>query len=494
MSIGLSILTLILFFSPIGQSALNSWVRNKLINDFDVDLSINSFFMNPVGMSSFEDLLIKDHKNDTLIFVNHLEIESRHFGGLINNDIYLGEVTVDSFLLNHVTYRDESLSNLDVFLEKFNFSKGAKFSASQVKLNESKLQFLDKNDIDSTYQIISNLNANLVDISSKSADFSAVIEDMSLFVEDYGLNVIRSNASFSIASGAAKLEELNVITPNSQLIADLSLRLPTGGSQDSFNDILIDASVQESSIGLEDIRSFVPNISGSDSFVIDQLTFSGTPNKFSLDSLRLSLPDSNFSGSLSFNNSEKTSNLVIDELIINPEDILAFVPSLAQSQVDFLKHLGTSKMTGELTRRSSNHKINMALYTSFGLLDVDFDFLKKDSQSPSFYDGKVRGNQFDMGGLLKQNTLGVSDFAFDIKGKGLQLNQLDTELNGYFSSFSYQDIKLDTISVNLDAKYGQIIGSVDINDSEAKIQAMLISSKKQSFLVTRIITFHKQLD
>ena len=470
MSIGLSILTLILFFSPIGQSALNSWVKNKLINDFDVDLSINSFFMNPVGMSSFEDLLIKDHKNDTLIFVNHLQIESRHFGGLINNDIYLGEVTVDSFLLNHVKYRDENLSNLDVFLEKFNTARGAKFSASQVKLNESKLQFLDENDIDSTYQIISNLNANLIDISSKSADFSVVIEDMSLFVEDYGLDVIRSNASFSIASGAAKLEKLNVITPNSQLIADLSMRLPAAGLQDSLNDILIDASVQESSIGVEDIRSFVPNVSGSQSFVLDELTFSGTPNKFSLDSLRLSLPDSNFSGSFSFNNSEKTSNLIINELIINPEDILAIVPNLEQSQIDFLQHLGTSKMTGEMTRRSSNHKINMTLYTSFGLLDVDVDFLKKDSQSPSFYDGKVRGNQFDMGGLLKQNTLGVSDFAFVVKGMGLRLNQLDTELSGHFSSFSYQDIKLDTISVNLDAKNGQIFGSVDINDSEAKIQ------------------------
>ena len=146
------------------------------------------------------------------------------------------------------------------------------------------------------------------------------------------------------------------------------------------------------------------------------------------------------------------------------------MPNLEQSQIDFLQHLGTSKMTGEITRRSSNHKIDMTLYTSFGLLDVDVDFLKKDPQSPSFYDGKVRGNQFDMGGLLKQNTLGVSDFAFVVKGKGLRLNQLDTELSGHFSSFSYQDIKLDTISVNLDAKNGQIFGSVDINDSEAKIQ------------------------
>ena len=470
MSIGLTILTFILFYSPIGQSALNSWLKNKLINDFDVDLSIRSFFMNPVGISSFEDLLIKDHKNDTLIFVNKLEIESRHFGGFINNDIYLGEVTIDSFLLNHVKYIDENLSNFDIFLEKINFSKGAKFSASQVKLNESRLQFLDENDIDSTYQIISNLNAKLIDISSKSADFSAVIEEMSLFVEDYALDIIHSNASFSIVSGAAKIEKLNVTTPYSQIIADLSMRFPAVGIQYPFNDIFIDANVQESTIGMEDIRSFVPNISGMDSFLIDELTFSGTPNKFSLDSFRLALPFSNFSGSLFFNNSKKTSKLIIDKLIINPKDMLAFMPGLKQSQVDFLQHLGTSKMTGEMTRHFSNHKIDMALYTSFGLLDIDVDFLKKDSQSPSFYDGEIRGNQFDMGGLLKQNTLGISDFSFAVKGKGLQLNHLDTELSGHFSSFSFKDIKLDTISVNLDAKNGQILGSVDIKDSEAKIQ------------------------
>ncbi|GIR82110.1 MAG: hypothetical protein CM15mP83_8360 [Flavobacteriaceae bacterium] len=74
-------------------------------------------------------------------------------------------------MLNHVKYIDETYPTSN-FLEKLNFSKGAKFSASQVKLNESKLQFLDENDIDSTYQIISNLNAKLIDISSKSADFS----------------------------------------------------------------------------------------------------------------------------------------------------------------------------------------------------------------------------------------------------------------------------------------------------------------------------------
>ncbi|GIR82112.1 MAG: hypothetical protein CM15mP83_8380 [Flavobacteriaceae bacterium] len=98
----------------------------------------------------------------------------------------------------------------------------------------------------------------------------------------------------------------------------------------------------------------------------------------------------------------------------------------------------------------------MALYTSFGLLDVDVDFLKKDSQSHSYYDGRVRGNQFDMGGLLKQNTIGVSDFSFVVKER--VFNSINLIQNSVvFFSFSFQDIKLDTIAVNLDAKNGQIL-------------------------------------
>ena len=53
----------------------------------------------------------------------------------------------------------------------------------------------------------------------------------------------------------------------------------------------------------------------------------------------------------------------------------------------------------------------------------------------------------DMGGLLA-NTIGVSDFSFVVKGEGLQLNQLDTELSGIFPPFISRH-QLDTIAVNL---------------------------------------------
>ena len=71
MSLSLAVITIALFLSPIGQSAINSWLKNKFINDFEVELSTGSLFVNPVGTTSFTDLLILDHRNDTLVFVDH---------------------------------------------------------------------------------------------------------------------------------------------------------------------------------------------------------------------------------------------------------------------------------------------------------------------------------------------------------------------------------------------------------------------------------------
>ena len=118
MSFTLAALTLALFLSPLGQSAVNSWLKNKFINDFDVELSVGALFINPVGITSFTDFLIRDHRNDTLIFVDYFEFESYHFDDLISNSIHLGDVTVDSLFLNLVKYKEEDQSNFDIFIKK----------------------------------------------------------------------------------------------------------------------------------------------------------------------------------------------------------------------------------------------------------------------------------------------------------------------------------------------------------------------------------------
>ena len=53
MSLSLTVITIALFLSPIGQSAINSWLKSKFINDFEVELYY-SFEKNGV-LTNIED-------------------------------------------------------------------------------------------------------------------------------------------------------------------------------------------------------------------------------------------------------------------------------------------------------------------------------------------------------------------------------------------------------------------------------------------------------
>ena len=441
------------------------------MNDFSVDLSSGSFFVNPVGMSSFEDVLIKDHKSDTLIFVNLLKVESHHFGGLFNNNIYLNEVIVDSLLLNHIKYEGESVSNLDLFFEKLrsDHSPERQFLAKRIQLKGATLQFIDKNDEDNTQFHIDDLYAKLSEVDLQGETFSATMNEMTCYNKEYDMDIIRSFAELSIDSRGAKLENFQLSTPNSKLAADVNMRFPENNGEYPLKDVFIDALVADSFIGVDDIHSFLPSISGPQSFSIDRLHFSGTPQKFVVDSLRLSSSTSFFSGSFSIDQSDLTSKLTVKESMIHPEDMISFFPALSQQQMDFLQHIGPSKMTAELTRMGSDQNLNMSVMTPFGRLGIDFDFRSKGNQFFSFYDGQIQSNQFDIGGLLQQKNLGTSNFSFYARGKGFGLNQLDSEIRGHLSSFSYQSIKLDSIIVSLDAKNKQIVGQIRVDDPEAKL-------------------------
>ena len=470
-SLSLTVLTIALFFSPVGQSTINSWLKNKLINDFKLEISTETLFVNPVGTTSFTDLLIRDHRNDTLVFVDHFKFESYHLVGLISSKFNLGVVSFDSLFLNVVKYENENQSNLDIFLEKLKFD-GAKIkqlSASNIKLNHSRVEFTDLNKADSTKQLFSNLNAKLVDLNSHLSDFSTQIQEMSFFADHQNIQVLDLAAFCSFSSDGAEFQSMRIITPNSQFTTDVSMQYPKEGFRNFYDDLIIDAVVQDSFFDLQEFQFLVPNVFGSETIYLDQLNFSGTPNKYSIDSIRLNYDKSNFLGSFTFS-TPSYSKLTIQELYINPKDIQTLFPNLDKTSVDVLKRFEKANIKGTLSSQLSNHKLNLSVDSPLGPMQINFDFYRKGSLINSFYDCKVRASQFNIGKLLNQPDLGTTNVSLFLQGKGLQLDQLNTKLYGQFSSFSYGENKLDSISVDVKLNQSQIVGSIDINDINAKLK------------------------
>ena len=471
MSLSLTVITIALFLSPIGQSVINSWLKNKFIKDFKVEISTGSLFVNPVGTTSFTDLLIRDHRNDTLVFVDHFTFESYHLRGLISSKLHLGNVKFDSLFLNVVKYKNEDQSNLDIFIEKIepDDARINQLSASTIKLNQSNVQFTDMNKSDSAKQLFSNINAKLVDLNFHFDDFSTQIEEMSFFADHQNIQVLDLEAFFSFNSEFAKIQNLKLITPNSQLITDFSIRYPKEGFRNFYDDVSIDAVVQDSFVGLEEFQLVFPNVFASETINLDQLNFSGSPSEYSLDSIRLNYKKSNFFGSFNFN-SRSSSKLTIQELSINPKDIHTLFPTLEESSVDILNRFEKANISGTLASQSAYHKLNLSLDSSLGPLQLNFDFFRKGKQMNPFYDGQIRASQFNIGKLLNQPEFGTTNLSLFVQGRGLQFDQIDTRLYGQFSSFSYNENILDSISVDLKLNQNRVVGSVDINDIDSKLQ------------------------
>ena len=471
MSLSLTVITIALFLSPLGQSAINSWLKNKFINDFKVELSVGTLFVNPVGTSSITDILIRDHRNDTLVFVDHFTFESYHLAGLISSKFHLGKIAFDSLFLNVVKYKNENQSNLDIFIEKVkhNDTRIKQLSATYIKLNQSKVQFTDLNKADSAKQLFSNMNAKLVDLNSHFNDFSTQIEEMSFFADHQNIQILNLEALCSFGSEGAEFQNLKIITPNSQFIANVSMQYPKDGGRNFYDDVSIDGVVQDSFLGLQEFQFLVPNVSGFETIYLNNINFSGTPSKYAIDSIHINFQKSNFLGSFTFN-TPSSSKLTIQELSINPKDIQNLFPSLEKSSLDILKRFEKTNISGTIASQSAKHKLNLSVDSPLGPLQINFDLYQKGRQMNPFYDGQIRASEFNIGNLLNQPDLGTTDASLFIQGKGLKFDQLNTKLYGQFSSFSYGENKLDSISVDMDLNQSRVVGSIDINDIDVKLQ------------------------
>ena len=176
-----------------------------------------------------------------------------------------------------MTYKNEDQSNLDIFIEKIkpDDAKINQLSATTIKLNQSKVQFTDMNKADYAKQLFSNMNAKLVDLNFHFDDFSTQIEEMSFFADHQNIQVLDLEAFFSFDSEFAEFQNLKLITPNSQFITDVSMRYPKEGFRNFYDDVSIDAVVQDSFMGLEEFQLLVPSVFGSETIFLDQLNFSG---------------------------------------------------------------------------------------------------------------------------------------------------------------------------------------------------------------------------
>lgn len=345
----------------------------------------------------------------------------------------------------------------------------------EIKVRESKIKGVDfaydnqnsvptQKGIDYNHIQLTSLRLDAENMRYSPIGISGNINSLQL-KEQSGLDIQSFRTDFFYGKKNAFLKKLYIKTPQTIIRDEILIGYPSiEALNKDYDQLSINASLKKSEIGFEDILLFMPELS-------NKKPFSSNPNAVLLLNTKvigklndLKIPKFEISG---IGQTKITSSgrikglphvnkayfdLNISNFETSAKDIAAFVPKETIPNTIQLPALLNVK--GNFKGTINNFATDFVLGSSFGKakINAQYDQSRKNSEK---YNAQTELENFDLGKLIKNNTIGKISLKASIKGTGLDLKTANSSIKGTISKinynkYTYQDLNLDgTISKGL---------------------------------------------
>ena len=108
---------------PSVQTYLGSSATQQINEKFNTNIKVEKVGLQFNGDVELKNILIKDHKNDSLIFIKELNSSILSFANINDNKLIFGGIDIYGLFFHIKTYSGEQASNLDIFTGKFKKTK-----------------------------------------------------------------------------------------------------------------------------------------------------------------------------------------------------------------------------------------------------------------------------------------------------------------------------------------------------------------------------------
>lgn len=377
-----------LFFSSEKvQTRVANSITQRVNSSFETDIEIGAAKIALTGGVRLGDVLIKDHKKDTLFFLKELKLQLDELEGVLKGDYQLSSLSIDQPFLSIKTYAEESSSNLQQFIDKLkSSSKKSKTFLASIEVLSMDNARLSLTDVDKASAInIQDLNGLFSSLHFDAQSLSAEVEQLnyrSTQLEE--LQALKGKLSFD--QDNFTFEDFDIKTPNAQIKGDLQINAP----ELSVPAIMDDGTL---SLKITDGKLLTALLSSSSlQLPSGELRLSGEA-KGPLSKLKLSLnaqtnQNSRFNGELTLGY-DNAKGIAIEgknvSIKIDPTDIEQYRTALlpassplkelnlnelsAQGEFSFQEN---QSLTGSLTLMLNQGKLNTVM--AFEKLEKGWDF------------------------------------------------------------------------------------------------------------------------
>ena len=430
--------------------------------------------------------MIKDHKNDTLIYFNSLYLSPISLKKMVSNDLNFKSIQFEGLKVNVFKYLNEDKNSLQIFLNKLNIDKNKSLKKSKlnfiikkIKGFSSEFSFEDFNTFGNNFKL-SNINLDFSIINFLNNQIDLHINSIA-FNNDLGFSLKQFSTKLSLSQDAFILNELDIEYGESNLLGDLYFDL---SRIDIFNlvdinlydSVYVDFKFKNSNIFPSDFHSFYKKINKnhSNSFTFnsnikgygnelftENTTLSNKNNLIEFDSKLSNLFSNEKDHVLDFNFKKiKTSSEEINSLV--PEIFGTIIPSsikkLGKFQFDGLVKINSYEVESEFNLNLENGIINASLNVS-NLSNID----------NAIYKGNIEGINIDISKFINFNLIGNCDFEFEINGRGFTSDYLDSTVTGKINKITFNNITLNELDVFGQVKDQVFDGKLTLNDPDLNL-------------------------
>src|SRR5690606_28730987 len=194
---------------------------------------------------------------------------------------------------------------------------------------------------------------------------------------------------------------------------------------------------------------------GNDIIVSFSTVVNGVLNDLNTNDLFLTTENTGIRGDFNFKNLfAKDSGFVLEANMKNVTssyyELRALLPNILDVLPSSIQKLGQFTVRGDalITESSINTKAN--INTLIGSSYVDLELTDIDHIDDASYKGFVSLIDFDLGNLIESDKVGVTNLDFNVEGKGVVMEYLNTEVIGQvysidFNGYNYKDINVSGI-------------------------------------------------
>ncbi|MEY4702177.1 MAG: hypothetical protein RIR96_74, partial [Bacteroidota bacterium] len=416
-----------------------------------------------------DDLFVKIKKTD--IDKGNIEIENidakNPYFSLWNYD---GKRTSEEEKQSNLSKTQKGTSNpFHVKISKFNIVNGSFFSDEPTERSI----YADK--FDELHIRFTDINASLTGISITPDALKAHLTMNAKERCGFKLNKLESDVL--IDSSMMEFKKLSIITDKSKVGDYYAMKYRS--FKDDMNDFLnrveVVGRLTKSKVHSDDIAFFAPELKDwkREFDMIGKTT--GTLNRFEIRDMIVKSNNTLVQGDLSLRDIDDLDNMFLifnsTGSLTNFKEISSFAPMISALKKEELQRLGNIYYKGNFTGFFTDFVAKGDVRTDIGSLATDLKFNLNDKGIAS-YQGDLKTDQFDLGKLMNETSVGKISLKGKVQGQGFTLKTVKTSFSGIVSAIDFNGYNYKNVDITGTFDKNNFIGNLSISDSNLSIRSL----------------------